>query len=118
MGVNARPQHVSHRAGSDAEPMTVAIALRNPDLRNLVRADLEAQGFVITSVTAGPHTSPRVDVLVTEFAGTALRLIVHVVDDLGGAATHGIDTDGGHVVRLPATELGRLARVIRRGART
>lgn len=84
---------------------TVAIALRNPDLRGLVRRDLESQGFQVVAETPGPLPRCDADVLVTEFLDPTRPLTVWVVDD--------DKREERRVVRLPRNQLSRLADVIR-----
>lgn len=84
----------------------VAVHLSDPDLRNLVRADLERSGFVIDQVGARPRSATGVDVLVTEFDTNGAPVVVHIVDDARLTFT-----EAG--VRVPATQLDRLPGIIR-----
>jgi hypothetical protein len=59
---------------------TAAVAVRNPLLRNLVREDLEANGFHVTSVSAtsgGDHADVVVTDSRTSIRGTSATIVVN-----------------------------------------
>ncbi|HYZ91573.1 MAG TPA: hypothetical protein VFA34_04160 [Actinomycetota bacterium] len=57
--------------------VSVAISLRAPVMRNLIRADLERNGFRVRSVSAGGRDEGA-DILVTDDGGTGGRLTVRL----------------------------------------
>lgn len=87
----------------------MAICLANPDLRTLVRLDLEQQGFEVAAVSGTPQTFDTltdVDVVVTEFLRPTAPLTIHVVDDTTWPTPS--------LVRVPVTRLDTLGAIIDR----
>lgn len=84
----------------------VAVHLADPDLRNLVRTDLERSGFVVEGVAARPRSPGDVDALVTEFDTNGAPVVVRIVDDERL-------TFSDMEVRVPESQLDRLPGIVR-----
>ncbi len=90
------------------KPATVGIVLGDRDLRNLIRADLEHQGFEVVAVAANPGPLDPVDIVVTEFTGLRGKLATAVVVD--GQEEERIDD----IVYVPLDRLDCLAGILQR----
>jgi hypothetical protein len=95
------------RLRSENKKIPVGIVLRDGVLRNLVRIDLERNGFDVVAVSSRPEPMNGSDVVVTEFAGPKGRLLtVRLGAECG---TSGIEP----VLCLSPEKLDRLPEVLR-----